>query len=104
MKKGFLATLIVFIIISSAITSHAVPRLQSYIWRSSYVSDGIPGQGTWVTSNDNFFLTTAAYWKEFEIRDIYDPSSRPAYDYMDCYLRIGVPKGETGSIMINGIA
>ena len=104
MKKGFLASLLVLIIIGYACPSLAVPRLQSYIWRSSYLSDGLPDQGTWVTSNDNFFVTTTAYWKEFEIRDLYNFDSRPTYDYIDCYLRVGVPNGETGNIFINGIA
>ena len=104
MKKGFVAALFVLIVVGYASPSLAVPRLQSYIWNSSYISDGIPDQGTWVTSNDNFFVTTAAYWKEFEFSDLCSYDSRPAYDYIDCYLRVGVPKGETGNIMINGIA
>lgn len=104
MRKGFLAVLAALIIVGYACPSLAVPRLQSYIWGSSYLSDGLPDQGTWVTSNDNFLVTTAAYWKEFEIGDLYNYDSRPAYDYIDCYLRVGVPKGETGSIFINGIA
>ena len=104
MRKGLLTVLIASLIIGYAIPSVAVPRLQSYIWNASYLSDGIPDQGTWVTSHDNFFVTTAAYWKEFEVSDLYTYGARPAYDYMDCYLRIGVPRGETGSILINGIA
>jgi MYXO-CTERM domain-containing protein len=103
MRKGCLTVLVAFFIVCYAFPSYAVPRLQTYIWRSSYMSDGIPDQGTWVTTNDNFFVTTAAYWKEFEIRDLYT-YSRPAYDQIDCFLRIGVPRGETGSIFINGIS
>jgi len=103
MKKISLFLLAAFLIIGYALPALAVPRLQTYIWRSSYMSDGLPDQGTWVTSNDNFFVTTAAYWKEFEIRDLYG-YTRPAYDQIDCFLRIGVPRGETGSISINGIS
>lgn len=104
MKKGFCAVLVVFLIIGYAIPSNSVPRLQTYIWRSSYISDGIPDQGTWMTTNDNFFVTTTAYWKEFTVSDLYSYESRPVYDYVDCYLRVGVPRGEKGSILINGIA
>jgi hypothetical protein len=104
MRKGFFAVLVALVIVGYACPSLAVPRLQSYIWHSSYLSDGLPDQGTWVTSNDNFFVTAAAYWKEFEFSDLYNYDARPAYDYMDCFLRVGVPKGETGSILINGIA
>ncbi len=103
MKKGLFAVLIGVLIIGYAFPALAVPRLQTYIWGSSYMSDGLPDQGTWVTSDDNFFVTTAAYWKEFEISDLYG-DTRPAYDEIDCFLRIGVPKGETGSISINGVS
>ena len=103
MKKGLLVVLVAFLIVGYALPALSVPRLQTYIWRSSYVSDGLPDQGTWVTSNDNFFVTTSAYWKEFEISDLYS-NTRPAYDQIDCFLRIGVPRGETGSVFINGIS
>lgn len=102
MKKISLIALSVFLILCYAATSFAAPRLQTYIWRSSYQSDALPGEGTWVTSNDNFLVTTAAYWQKFEIGDSY--ISRPVTDHMDCYLRIGVPRGETGSIFINGVS
>lgn len=104
MKKGLLAVLVALVVVGYAVPSLAVPRLQSYIWHSAYTNDGIPDQGTWVTKSDNFFVTTAAYWKEFEVSDLYSSDSRPAYDYINCYLRVGVPKGETGNILINGIA
>jgi hypothetical protein len=104
MKKWLSTVLLFLLVIAYAIPTVAVPRLQTYIWRSNYISDGIPDQGTWTTTNDNFFVTTAAYWKEFEVTDLYNSSARPAYDHIDCFLRIGVPRGETGSIFINGIS
>jgi len=98
MSKRFLAVLVTLTIVGYACPSLAVPRVQSYIWRSSYLSDGLPDQGTWVTSNDNFFVTTAAYWKEFDISDLYNYDSRPAYDYIDCYLRVGALHFDHGVI------
>jgi hypothetical protein len=102
MKRSLSIVSVIFIIIAFSIPSMAVPRLQTYIWWSNYVDDGIPDQGTWTTYRNNFVLTTAAYWKEFEINDLWD-GTRPSYDAMDTYLRIGIPKGETGSIFINGM-
>jgi hypothetical protein len=103
MKKGFLAFVMGLAILAVADPSLAVPRLQSYIWWSDYVADGLSTEGSWVTNNRTFLLTTAAYWKEFEFSDLYMRGARPAYDYMDCYLRVGVPMGESGDIFINGM-
>jgi hypothetical protein len=104
MRIGLTTVILALLIVGFAIPSVAVPRLQTYIWRSNYISDGIPNQGTWTTSNDKFFVTTAAYWKEFEVNDLYNPSTRPAYNHIDCFLRVGVPRNESGSISINGIS
>ena len=104
MKRRVTTAVICFLMVCYAIPSSAVPRLQTYIWRSDYISDGVPDQGTWTTSNDNFFVTTAAYWEEFEFGDMYDLYARPTYDHMDCFLRVGVPRNEAGSIYINGIS
>ncbi len=102
MRKTPPVFIVFLLIVAFSIPSLAVPRLQTYIWWSDYLDDGIPGQGTWTTNQNNFVLTTAAYWKEFELDDLWD-GTRPAYDAMDTYLRIGIPKGETGSIFINGM-
>ena len=102
MKRSLSIIALSLVIVALSIPSMAVPRLQTYIWWSDYVDDGIPAQGTWTTHQNNFVLTTAAYWKEFEIADLWD-GSRPSYEAMDTYLRIGIPKCETGSIFINGM-
>lgn len=102
MKKSLSIIAVVLVIVALSIPSMAVPRLQTYIWWSDYVDDGIPDQGTWSTHRNDFVLTTAAYWKEFEVSDLWD-GTRPSYDAMDTYLRIGIPKGETGAIFINGM-
>jgi hypothetical protein len=103
MKKGFLTLVIGLAVLAVAGPSIAVPRLQTYIWWSDYRSNGISDQGSWVTSNTSFLLTTTAYWKELEFGDLYLSNSRPVYDYMECYLRVGIPTGETGDIFINGM-
>ncbi|HER43607.1 MAG TPA: PEP-CTERM sorting domain-containing protein [Candidatus Eisenbacteria bacterium] len=102
MRNVSFAVIVALVIVCCTIPAATAPRLQTYIWQSSYLSDGIPDQGAWTTSRDNFFVTTAAYWQEFEIDD--NHIARPAYDQIDCFLRIGVPRGETGSILINGIS
>ena len=102
MRKTIPVVTVFLLIVAFSIPSLAVPRLQTYIWWSDYLNDGIPDQGTWTTYRNDFVLTTAAYWKQFEMTDLWE-GTRPAYDAMDTYLRIGIPKGETGKIYINGM-
>ncbi len=102
MRKSLSIITLSLVIVALSIPSMAVPRLQTYIWWSDYVDDGIPSQGTWNTRSNDFVLTTAAYWEKYEVGDLLG-GTRPAYDAMDTYLRIGIPRGETGSIYINGM-
>jgi hypothetical protein len=102
MKRKLPIIALTFLIVAYPICSKAVPRLQTYILWSDYIDGGAADQGTWVTHRNHFVLTTAAYWMEHESSDMCT-GILPGYDTMDTYLRIGIPKGENGSIFINGM-
>lgn len=87
--KAVLSILLATILVVGAMgTASAVPRMQTYIEGSNYVND------TWVTSNTDFTLRMAGYWS---------PNNQPAFEMMDTWLMISVPKGQTGSVWVNGV-
>lgn len=107
MKRQLLIpALIISVLLMSAVHVAAVPRMQSYIVGSTYMNKvGFPfppsmEQYSWITSNSSFTYRAVGYWSP---GDGVDPPP-PVYDEMSVYVVIGVPKGQTGSIYINGTA
>lgn len=92
----------------------AVPRLQTYIVGADYYTLSGLEEDSWVTNGRSFDLKVVGYWKPAasfttmiqETNNNYLKMASvgpPAYDYMDCYVMIGVPMEETGSVWVNGV-
>ena len=107
MKRSIFMSLTVLTVLAVAMPVAAVPRLQTYIVDSQYsfYTSGLDF-GTWVSHSSNFDLKVVGYWGDAASsistgdRSIY---TAPAYDYMDCYLAMSVPKGQMGQIFVNGV-
>ncbi len=105
-KRILISALLVSIVLSAAVSVMAVPRMQSYIVGSTYMNKvGFPfppsmEQYSWITSNSTFTYRAVGCWAPGD--GITPPP--PVYDEMSVYVVIGVPKGQTGSISINGTA
>jgi len=109
MKRSIFMSLAMLTVLAVAMPVAAVPRLQTYIVDSQYSihTSGLDF-GTWVSNSSNFDLKVVGYWGEASkssISGINDRSmyTAPAYDYMDCYLAMSVPKGQMGQIFVNGV-
>ncbi len=97
-----LTVLVVFALTGSAV---AVPRLQTYIVGSSYYNNyNNMDRDSWITSNEYFDMKVVGYWQPA------GPSvgalcakRPPAYDFLDTYLAISIPRNEFGRIWINGV-
>ena len=108
MKRSIFMSLTVLTVLAVAMPVTAVPRLQTYIVDSQYsiYTSGLDF-GTWVSNSSNFDLKVVGYWGDAasSISGVTDRSmfTAPAYDYMDCYLAMSVPKGQMGQIFVNGV-
>ena len=107
MKRSIFMSLTVLTVLAVAMPVAAVPRLQTYIVDSQYsfYTSGLDF-GTWVSHSSNFDLKVVGYWgAASSISRVSDRSmfTAPAYDYMDCYLAMSVPKGQMGQIFVNGV-
>jgi hypothetical protein len=99
--KRHLTFALVLIILSLSVPLSAVPRIQSYIVGSIYEYNtyGLyPGTDaeSWLMASSTFDYRAVGYWQPAG-------GPAPAYDQMDVYVMIGVPKGETGRIWIDGV-
>jgi len=108
MKKSIFISLTVLTVLALSVPAAAVPRLQTYIVDSQYsvYHSGIDYM-TWVSNSNNFDLKVVGYWGA-EASTNGSSYSRPmcttpAYDYMDCYLAMSVPRDQMGSVYINGV-
>jgi hypothetical protein len=103
-KRFFIFAILVSAVLTAAAPAMAVPTMQSYIVGSTYMNKvGFPfppsmEQYSWITYNSNFTYRAVGFWSP---GDGIDPPP-PVYDEMSVYVVIGVPKGQTGSISING--
>jgi hypothetical protein len=108
MKKFFLIGLVLALVASGFGPAFAAPRLQTYIVDSKYhnVYNG-RDIGTWITNRNQFDLKVVGYWASETTSGsgyLERPMFRqPAYDFMDCYLAMKVPTGQSGTIYINGV-
>ena len=87
-------------------TALAVPRLQTYIVGSSYYYNyNYLDRDSWVTNNEYFDMKVVGYWKPAGSAVGAGTAAKrpPAYDYLDTYLAISVPRNEFGRIWINGV-
>lgn len=109
MKRSIVTSLAVLMVLAVAIPVSAVPKLQTYIVDSRYSIYHRPLDFcTWVSNSNTFDLKVVGYWDEAVCMDGSSmtgltAASVPAYDYMDCYLAMSVPRNQSGQIFINGV-
>jgi len=98
----------VLTVLALSIPVLAVPKLQTYIVDSRYsLFHSRNDIGTWISRSSNFDLKVVGYWgseggASYGFRGG-SSSSAPAYDYMDCYLAMSVPRNQMGQIFVNGV-
>jgi hypothetical protein len=97
------AVAIVFIMIMVS-GAAAVPRLQTYIVGSDYYNFYRQEFRSWITNSNSFDLKVVGYWRPASLACSSMPSGAycGGYDFMDCYLMLSMPQGESGRIWING--
>ncbi len=109
MKRTVFITMAVLMVLALSVPAAAVPRLQTYIVDSQYALFGNGRDiGTWVTRSNSFDLKVVGYWQADAsgagAGNIERPMYKtPAYDYMDCYLAMSVPRDQMGQIFVNGV-
>lgn len=105
MKRLLGISLTVLVAVALTGSAVAVPRLQTYIVGSSYYDSYDPmDQDSWITGNANFDMKVVGYWKPAGSQaGMLAASAPPAYDYLDTYLAISIPRNEFGRIWINGV-
>ncbi|MDD3643428.1 MAG: choice-of-anchor N protein [Candidatus Krumholzibacteria bacterium] len=108
MKKILLIGLVLALVAAYVGPAFAVPRLQTYIVDSKYhYMYKSQDYGSWISNKSQFDLKVVGYWgSEGNSGSGYldRPILRqPAYDFMDCYLAMRVPTGQSGTIYINGV-
>ncbi len=98
-------SLTILTVLAVALPVAAVPRLQTYIVdsRYSFYDSGLDS-GTWISNSSNFDLKVVGYWAEGASSTSGRPMYQvPAFDYMDCYLAMSVPRDQMGQIFVNGV-
>jgi hypothetical protein len=109
MKRSIFISLAVLTVAALSVPVMAVPRLQTYIVDSQYsLFNSNYDIGTWVSHSNNFDLKVVGYWASDGSGSgsgcIERPMYKvPAYDYMDCYLAMSVPRDQMGQIFVNGV-
>ncbi|MBN2184720.1 MAG: choice-of-anchor N protein [Candidatus Krumholzibacteriota bacterium] len=106
MKKILLLTVAVLAGSLIADSASAVPRLQTYITGSDYYANyALEDEDSWISTSANFELKVVGYWETLpEVTPSIDlVTSPPAYDYMDVFVVINTPTGQSGTVWINGI-
>ncbi len=88
-----------------AVSAGSVPRLQTYITGSDYYHIYQREYATWVTHNSTFDLKVVGYWNPASGEGGGSLTFRgePVYEYLDTWLMIATPEGQSGNIYINGI-
>lgn len=104
-KRLLTSVILVSILLAAAVPAMAAPRMQSYIDPSTYMNKvGFPfppsmEQYSWITEETSFTYRAVGYWSACDNLPAPPPEN---YDQMDVYVVIGVPKGQNGTITING--
>ncbi|MFA4947332.1 MAG: choice-of-anchor N protein [Candidatus Krumholzibacteriia bacterium] len=101
-----LAVMSIFLLIMAG-NALAVPRLQTYIVGSTYERFYQQESDSWITHSNNFDLKVVGYWNPASGGGSssllgHGQSSRP-YDFMDTYLMVSTPIGQSGTVWINGV-
>ena len=85
----------------------AVPRLQTYIVGSTYERLYRQECCSWITHSNNFDLKVVGYWRPANGAGSSSllGSAGPSldYDFLDTYLMVSTPLGQSGTVWINGI-
>jgi hypothetical protein len=102
-----LAVMSIFLLIMAG-NALAVPRLQTYIVGSTYETHYRQEADSWITHSNNFDLKVVGYWDPANGGGSSSLSgntqSRRRYDFMDTYLMVTTPIGESnGRIFIGGV-
>lgn len=94
-----LTSLLLLIVAGAAL---AVPRLQTYIVGSTYHDFYRQEFNSWITNSTNFDLKVVGYWQPAANGGTsQNPPCR--YDFMDTFLMVSTPIGQSGTVWINGI-
>lgn len=109
MKRSMFISLTVLTVLALSVPVMAVPRLQTYIVDSQYsLFNSGADIGTWISRSSSFDLKVVGYWAADGSGTGFGSIERPmykvpAYDYMDCYLAMSVPRDQMGQIFVNGV-
>lgn len=109
MKKRSIMVIALLAVMVWSAAATAVPRLQTYIVDSKYSHRySFYDRASWVTNSSQFDLKVVGYWQPDGSLTGAGSLNRgflrmPAYDYMDCFLAMSVPRGQSGRIWINGV-
>jgi hypothetical protein len=107
MKKiTTLAVMSIFLLMMAG-NALAVPRLQTYIVGSTYERFYQQESNSWITHSNNFDLKVVGYWNSANGGGSssllgHTRSCRP-YDYMNTFLMVSTPIGQSGRIYIGGV-
>ncbi|MBN2070080.1 MAG: choice-of-anchor N protein [Candidatus Krumholzibacteriota bacterium] len=106
-KCSILATLLLSLSLIGS-SAMAVPKLQTYITGSDYYYNYSGDEDSWVTTSGNFDLKVVGYWDPMVPTTTSGLDSemlafRPDYDYMEVYVVVNVPTGQSGTVWINGV-
>jgi hypothetical protein len=101
-----LAVMSVFLLMIAG-NAFAVPRLQTYIVGSSYERSYALEHDSWISHNTNFDLKVVGYWNSASgsggsLMGGHTRAGR-LYDFMDTYLMVSTPLGQSGTVWINGV-
>ena len=109
MKRSMFISLAVLTVLALSVPVMAVPRLQTYIVDSQYsLFNPNYDIATWVSHSNSFDLKVVGYWGAEDASTSLSSLERPlytapAYDYMDCYLAMSVPRDQMGMVYVNGV-
>jgi len=91
-KRFSMVAILVSVMLVAAVPVLAIPEVQSYIVGAAYDYT----DETWITAESNFTYKAVGCWAP------YSSAPQPPYDEMRMYVVIGVPKGQTGRLWIDG--
>ncbi len=109
MKKKLLAATMVLTVAFAAVDASAVPSLQTYIMGSDYYANYSPrDEDSWVITSNDFELKVVGYWNPplpqvSPSQSLDMVTAPPEYDYMDVFVVVNTPTGQSGTIWINGV-
>lgn len=104
--KSVLVTLALLTVLANA--GIAVPRLQTYIVGSNYYDFYRQEFGSWISNSSSLDVKVVGYWQPTKLYTAGPGyfgcgSGMPAYDYLDTWLMVNIPRNESGTIWINGV-